>query len=257
MLRFCVLGAFFGAVFGLKDGEVPPYVKQCYEGDPQVIECFKSALLHLRPYLKTGIPEIELPSVEPFLMDELSLSLTTGPNGYKVSLKDIDIYGASNFTVQKIKLSEDGKPFEAKINIPLLSINSRYTSSGVLIILPASGNGTFNGQFDDLSAYVKGKVSVHTKDNLEYLHVDALNVDVTVRNARMAVKNIYKNNKILTQAINLFLRDNGMEVFKVMLPQLRKKLSGLFMSISNQLLTHVPLHTFYVPLSKQGNASVV
>lgn len=50
-----------------------------------------------------GIPEIELPSVEPFRMDELSLSLTTGPNGYKVSLLDIDIFGASNFSVRKIR----------------------------------------------------------------------------------------------------------------------------------------------------------
>ena len=58
---------------------------------------------HLKPYLATGIPEIELPTVEPFLMDELSLSLTTGPNGYKVSLKEIDIFGASNFTVSKLK----------------------------------------------------------------------------------------------------------------------------------------------------------
>lgn len=79
------------------------YIKQCNESDPQLIECLKGALHHLSPYLANGIKEIELPSVEPFQMDELSLSLTTGPNGYKVSLRDINIYGASNFTVKKIK----------------------------------------------------------------------------------------------------------------------------------------------------------
>ncbi|KAJ8972571.1 hypothetical protein NQ314_000123 [Rhamnusium bicolor] len=42
-----------------------------------------------------------------------------------------------------------------------------------------------------------------------------------------------------------------MEVFKVMLPQLTKKLSALFMGISNQLLSNVPLDTFYVPLIQQ------
>ncbi|EFA03554.1 uncharacterized protein LOC107398008 [Tribolium castaneum] len=231
---------------------VPPYVKQCYEGDPKLIECFESAVHHLRPYLATGIPEIELPSVEPFLMDELSLSLTTGPNGYKVSLKEIDIFGASNFTLSKLKLSENGKPFEARINIPLLRINSRYTSSGVLIILPASGNGTFNAQLEDINAVVKGMVSVHKKENLTFLHVDSLNLDLTVRNLHMSVKNIYKNNRILTEAINLFLRENGQEVFKVMKPQLRKKLSTLFMSITNKLLTHLPVEVFYVPVARQA-----
>lgn len=80
-----------------------PYIKQCYQEDQEVIKCFISALEHLRPYLAEGINEIELPSVEPFKMDELSLSLTGGPNGYKISLHDMNIYGASNFTVQKMK----------------------------------------------------------------------------------------------------------------------------------------------------------
>ncbi|CAG9768277.1 unnamed protein product [Ceutorhynchus assimilis] len=229
----------------------PPYVKQCYEGDPKVIDCFISALHHLKPYLANGIKEIELPSVEPFLMDELSLSLTGGPNGYKISLKEMNIYGASNFSMSRLKLSENGKPFEAKINIPSLKINARYQSSGVLIILPASGNGTFLGQFDDLDCMLKGKASVNEINGQKYLNVDALHVDLTVKKMRMMVKNIFKNNRILTEAINLFLRENGHEVFKVMLPQLRKKLAALFMSISNKLLMHVPLDAFYIPASKQ------
>lgn len=36
-------------------------------------------------------------------MDELSLSLSTGPKGYKITLKDLEIYGATNFTLRKIK----------------------------------------------------------------------------------------------------------------------------------------------------------
>nr|CAI5830090.1 unnamed protein product [Callosobruchus analis] len=145
------------------------------------------------------------------------------------------------------RLSDEKRPFEAVINIPILRINSRYESSGVLIILPASGNGTFNGQLEGVEATVRGRTSINEKENLRYLHVDALHVDLVVRNIRLLVKNVYKNNAILTQAINLFLRENGMEVFKVMLPQLRKKLAVLFMSIANSLLSHVPLEAFYLP----------
>ncbi|CAH1994655.1 unnamed protein product [Acanthoscelides obtectus] len=227
--------------------EKAPYIKQCREGDSEMIKCFIGAIHHLRPYLAQGIPEIELPSVEPFKMEELTLSLTTGPNGYRVSLKDIDVFGASNFTVRKMRLSDENRPFESVINIPVLRINSRYESSGVLIILPASGNGTFNGQLEGVEATVRGRTSIKEKESLKYLHVDALHVDLVVRNIRLLVKNVYKNNAILTQAINLFLRENGMEVFKVMLPQLRKKLAVLFMSIANSLLSHVPLEAFYLP----------
>lgn len=59
-------------------------------------------MYHLQPYLARGIKEIALPPVEPFSMEELALSLTSSKDGYKVSLKDIKVYGASNFTVQKL-----------------------------------------------------------------------------------------------------------------------------------------------------------
>lgn len=251
MFVFVLFGVIY-AIFvqnGVNSVDLPPYVKQCREDDPKMIECLIGALHHLKPFLANGIDEIELPSVEPFLMDELSLSLTGGPNGYTISLKEMKIYGASNFSVSQLKLSQNGQPFEAKIHIPTLKINANYQSSGVLIILPASGNGTFLGQFDDLDCMLKGRASINVLQKEKYLHVDALHVDLTVKKMRMMVKNIFKNNPILTEAINLFLRENGQEVFKVMLPQLRRKLAGLFMSISNKLLAHVPLDLFYVPRS--------
>lgn len=44
-----------------------------------------------------------MPSVEPFTMDQLSLQLTGGPQGYRINLKNLEVLGASNFTVKKIK----------------------------------------------------------------------------------------------------------------------------------------------------------
>lgn len=45
---------------------------------------------------------LKMPSTEPFIMDTLSLALTGGPNGYKINLKDMEVYGASNFSVKSI-----------------------------------------------------------------------------------------------------------------------------------------------------------
>lgn len=45
----------------------------------------------------------QMPSVEPFVFDTLSLQLTDGPQGYRVNLKNMEIFGASNYTVKSIK----------------------------------------------------------------------------------------------------------------------------------------------------------
>ncbi|KAK9700681.1 hemolymph juvenile hormone binding protein (JHBP) [Popillia japonica] len=208
MLVLLAVSALFLKIVGEETKEVvPPYIKQCKEGDPYIVKCLIDAVHHLSPYLAAGIPEIELPSVEPFRMEELSLSLTTGPNGYKVTLSDIDIFGASNFTVNKLKMSENGKPFEAEIYMPELRINSKYSSSGILIILPASGRGSFHGRFGSVTAMVKGKTSTNVKEGKKYLNVDSLNFDMKVQTINMGVKNVYRNSRILVEAMNLFLRE--------------------------------------------------
>nr|CAD7448425.1 unnamed protein product [Timema bartmani] len=176
-----------------------PYVKQCRASDPLMNDCFIRALHHLQPFLAKGIPEIELPSVEPFRMDELSLSLTTGPNGYKITLRDIDIYNLSNFTVSKLKIGGGGQPFETRILMPELKINARYTSSGVLIIIPASGNGTFHATLGGVAAILRGTVSSKRKDDLDYLTVESLNLDLNIKTVRMIVKKVFNNNRILSK----------------------------------------------------------
>lgn len=77
------------------------FIKQCRSED--LAKCFLTGLQYIRPFLAKGIPEIGMPSAEPLKIDELSLSLTTGPNGYKVTLRDIDVFGASNFSATNLK----------------------------------------------------------------------------------------------------------------------------------------------------------
>lgn len=57
-------------------------------------------------------------------MDELTLSLTGGVNGYKVQLRDLYIKGASNYTVEDIKL---GSPFQAIVRMPALILDAHYS----------------------------------------------------------------------------------------------------------------------------------
>jgi hypothetical protein len=52
---------------------------------------------------------------------------------------------------------------------------------------------------------------------------------------------------VSAEATNLFLRENGHEVLKAMMPQLRHKLAEVFKGISNQLLTHVSTDILLLP----------
>ncbi|XP_065203827.1 uncharacterized protein Jhbp1 [Planococcus citri] len=236
--------AYFAIVYSQQ--ELPPYVKQCREDDPLLADCIIKAIDHLRPYLKTGIPEIQLPAVEPFKIDSLSLALTNGPNGYKITLRDIDAFGASNFQISKIKLRNGNAPFEVKIKIPKMVLDAKYTSTGILIVIPANGNGTFHAELGDVMAIGKGIMSSTFRDGQEFFKLDRLDIDLDIKDVKMHVRKIFNNNRILVEATNLFLRENGQEVLKVMMPQLRVKLINIFMDIINQLLKNVPAKMIYI-----------
>jgi hypothetical protein len=36
------------------------YIKQCKANDPMLVNCIKDSIHHLRPWLRTGIPEIQV-----------------------------------------------------------------------------------------------------------------------------------------------------------------------------------------------------
>lgn len=100
------------------------------------------------------------------------------------------------------RLSEGSKPFEAKITIPRLTIQARYTSSGVLLIIPASGAGDFDAVLDGVIAEVKGQTSSTEKADGFYLHVDSLVMELNVKKVRMHIARVFKNNRILSKFPN-------------------------------------------------------
>ncbi|EDV91225.1 uncharacterized protein LOC6568093 [Drosophila grimshawi] len=242
MLKYLTIVAAVMQLTYLAQAEAPEYIRQCRRNDPKILDCLSKAVEHLRPYLAKGIAEIELPPVEPFKMDSLALQLTDGPQGYKITLKNVEAFGASNFEVKSLKLGVNGgEPFKARIIMPKLKIEAKYTSSGTLLIIPASGGGDFHATFDGVTADLTGKTSLRGK----YLHVDALSLVLDVDKVNMSISRAFNNNRILLEATNLFLRDNSMIVLEAMQPQLQKKLATEFGKLANQLLKNVPVEQFY------------
>lgn len=97
------------------------------------------------------------------------------------------------------RLSENDRPFEARVAIPRLLIRAKYTSSGVLLIIPASGSGDFDAVLDGVVADVKGQVSTTDKSGKTYLHVDSLAMELNVKKVRMHIAKVFKNNRILSK----------------------------------------------------------
>lgn len=56
----------------------------------------------LKPYLSSGIPEMDIPSIEPLILGDLLVSESSASNGLRITAKDIKAYGPSNFKVRNL-----------------------------------------------------------------------------------------------------------------------------------------------------------
>lgn len=72
----------------------------CQTREPHYEKCIGESIEYLKPYLKIGVPEYNIPLLEPLKLKKLTFSPT---NNIRIDASNIDAYGASNFDVKKVK----------------------------------------------------------------------------------------------------------------------------------------------------------
>lgn len=221
----------------------PPYIRQCRGNDTELIQCLIDSVHYLKPYLATGIPEIELPSVEPFQMESIQLKII---GGYDVQISNIDIYGASNFQISNLKLHNDEEPLRLRFHLPELTIKSRFLGSGQIVFFTISASGDFKGNFENLTANISGYLSSNTQNNLTYLHVNELIIGLEIDRFTMGVDNVDGIASLGASSINKYLKNSGRKILDAITPQLQQDLSIQLRKMANQILVHVPVEAFYV-----------
>lgn len=79
------------------------YVLPCNRNDPHINQCIKKSFNHLRPFLGKGLPELNVPPMEPLFVDELSMDNDAGAVRIKALFSDILAKGASNYTIKEVR----------------------------------------------------------------------------------------------------------------------------------------------------------
>lgn len=79
------------------------YIQVCKSTEPNLAECITNSVNALRPYLKKGIPELDVPPLEPLLLDEVKLR--SGPTQAKLNanITNVKVWGPSDFKILELK----------------------------------------------------------------------------------------------------------------------------------------------------------
>lgn len=88
------------------------YIHICKRNDPQVSKCVRESIEFLRPNLKSGINEIDVPALDPLKIPNIDIAAIVGTPTFRTLLQDISVYGASDFKLTKLKYVRVRKTFK-------------------------------------------------------------------------------------------------------------------------------------------------
>ncbi|KOB67102.1 Uncharacterized protein OBRU01_20202, partial [Operophtera brumata] len=103
----------------------------------------------MKPALRAGIPDFNIPALEPFTVPRLKVNRTAPNLRIKATIKQAIAYGASNFKVEKLRINLNNKYVaEIKLFFPELYVTTDYDIRGSRILaLDLSGKGKLRGNF--------------------------------------------------------------------------------------------------------------
>uniref|UniRef100_A0A1L8EHU1 Putative hemolymph juvenile hormone binding protein jhbp n=1 Tax=Haematobia irritans TaxID=7368 RepID=A0A1L8EHU1_HAEIR len=215
--------------------EMPDFIKVCSRNDPKINECIKNTVHAMRPHLKGGIKDLNVPAMEPLYIGDLNI-LEGGGAGINVKAIDLNIYGASNFEIKKLKNSNNGMRYDFELNLPRLQGEGKYDINGQILTLPLRGNGPFTGNFTNFYAFVKVIFDTKTINSEEYLQIKDLEVRIRTGKGRIRLENLFNGDKALGDVVNDTINQN-FEVFtNELIGPIEKALEKKFIAIARKIL---------------------
>nr|NP_001299085.1 uncharacterized LOC106118234 precursor [Papilio xuthus]BAM18282.1 takeout/JHBP like protein [Papilio xuthus] len=222
-------------------GSVPDYFPHCKKSDPQIEKCFLDAVESMRPRLKSGIPEVNVPALDPFTVPTLKLDRTASNLRLKATLRNMKALGGSNFKIEKFKLNLNNKYLaEVRLSIPKLVVAGDYDVRGSRILtVDINGKGKLRGNFSAIYVVAKGPAKPIVKDNVEYLQVDKVITKVKIGHGHIALDDS-DSPAAASSAATFFNASPGI-VLDILNPLVEETTAAVLKAFLNKILGGIPI----------------
>lgn len=224
---------------------IPDFLKICKRSDPNPSGCVINSVNHLKPYLVTGLPEYDIPSLEPIELGEFIIAGSKTDQGLLVTAKDIKAYGASNWNLKNLKVVEFASKYSFQIELPHLYVVGRYNVDGRILIIPLQGAGQFKGNFTGCTANVRIKGIQKQINGQTHLVPDKLDIKITLENGQIHLDNLFGGDKALGQIINKAINENFLLLSQDMIPLIEKSLAKVFKKTATKIHERFTLAQLY------------
>ncbi|XP_031330666.1 uncharacterized protein LOC116161460 [Photinus pyralis] len=148
-MNMCVLIVLLGtALFAtIEPAQLPSYIPRCYQNDRNINECFISAANSLNENVRSGIPELGLRPLDPFVAPDLNITLESPITDLFVATQRFTFHRFYNYRFTSADIRPKDGAVSGSVTFPDLGASVDYILQGHLINLPIGGAGVAKFKF--------------------------------------------------------------------------------------------------------------
>ncbi|XP_034238584.1 uncharacterized protein LOC117643676 isoform X2 [Thrips palmi] len=205
-------------------------------------QCISRGIEHFLRTAKNGLPDIGLPSLDPFMVKHLTLKEGSGKVAVSFDFHDVRFKGFSGAEVYSARMNVNDKKLEVSLRAPVYEVDGFYSCEGAVYELPLSSNGRFTVTMTDVTSAWMLYFLAKTANNDTMLAANRFIVDVSPANVvyRFDKKFDGENNLGIGEAMDEFMNENALEIYNIIKPQIMKIMGGKFLELANQVLMNYP-----------------
>ncbi|KAG8238453.1 hypothetical protein J437_LFUL002910 [Ladona fulva] len=226
---------------------LPNYISICHRSNKEeLIKCGLKNTVDVQPHIANGVPEINVPPMDPLTIPEIKLQQGTQAVNYKCTLSNVKVRGLSQYKFVDIDSEMEGKYYiRGKVSLPQIYLDADYEIDGKVLLVPIKGEGLYKGNYTNTIADINIDAELVDKKGKKYLNAKSVTAKLEVGNSAGSFENLFSGDSTLTQATNSFLNENSKDLQKEILPAVEEVVAQLIKQIINQVFDTLPYEELF------------
>ncbi|XP_028157583.1 circadian clock-controlled protein-like [Ostrinia furnacalis] len=218
----------------------PDFVRTCLKSDPEFDECSRNAVQHLFSALGPGLPEIDMPPLDPLKIPKIRILQGEGPVNVNAALDDVTVTG---FGKTEVLLSQvDGKTYDfyTKVRVPKIRIEGTYDLKGKILLIPLVGRGKCWFEPTNMTIDIVSDVKLYEKEDFLFFNVTGAHVKYNIGGLKLRMNNLFDGIDSLEDSTNAYLNANWRPVSESLRPILSKTIEDILLNFLQRLFHNLP-----------------
>ncbi|XP_012219383.1 protein takeout [Linepithema humile] len=232
------LTVFCATAFALVAGqEYTLPIQTCHHDAPDYTSCMRLAIEEAWPILVAGIPELDLPVLDPYFIKEERTVFENADMNADITVRDVNAYGLAKlkFLAVRTERSDNFFKVEADVSLSKALIEGNYKADGTFGAMKFGGDGFFNLTMEDITATLgfEGGVA-NDRWTIEhfYLHPEIGKMEIWF-------SDMFNGNEDLNNAARKFVNEYWPSLYRMMMPFMTKNMDDHVTEVFNRIFSKV------------------